>query len=87
MNLINQTEITYEPTSCFDDCGKVFYYDNRVFRAITDDTTARFYSQILQEEWFKHLFDIGLVKTWVNKEFTIDNVSLILEHEKIPYIC
>ena len=44
---INHNDIEYEPQSIVDDSGKVFYYQNRVFRGIFKPEKSLFYKKLL----------------------------------------
>ncbi len=88
MNIKELTEqdIFFSEVSLMDDVGRVFFYENRVFRAIYNQESVGTYKKILNERWINDLFEKGLVKTWICNDIKISGVPLILEHEKISFI-
>lgn len=68
-----------------DEAGRVFFHQDRIFRAVYSQESADFCSEILEKEWMNDAFEAGLVKTWICKDFTIDGALLTLEHVKIPF--
>lgn len=83
---LREHEIYFSEASLMDDAGRVFFYENRVFRAIRHQESADIYRKILNEEWMNRCFEKGLVKTWVCDNIKIAGIPLILEHEKISFI-
>jgi len=82
---LNPENIAFSAISIVDEVGKVFFYQNRVFRAIYSEERAEFYSDLLSKTWIKEVFDAGLIKTRICEDIRLENVPLILEHEKIPF--
>lgn len=81
-NEINLDEIEFSTLSLIDDVGKVFYWKNRIFRAIHSDAVEK----------IRDIFSCGLIdelvnnnlfpKSWITN-YTIKGYSLVIEHEKI----
>ena len=65
-----------------DKVGKIFFYKNRIFRAINNDyidyVKDMFSSGLIEEIAEKKLFP----RTWIS-DIKIENYSLVIEHEKI----
>jgi len=85
MITLKETEITFSKVSIVDDAGRVFFYNDRVFRAIYSAEAAKCFIEILSAPWITELFENGLVRTWVCKDIEISGVPLILEHQKFPF--
>jgi hypothetical protein len=79
---VSAAEIQYSSKSMLDDFGRVFYYKDRVFRAISNNKID-YCLQLLESPLFKELASRGLVaKTWI-ADFYISDYDLVLEHEKL----
>lgn len=85
MVILKEEDIAYSPVSIVDDVGKVFFYNDRVLRAISSEGTADLYNGMLKEKWISEIFDSGLVKTQICENLELTGISLILEHEKISF--
>ncbi|MCX6800313.1 MAG: hypothetical protein NT091_04170 [Candidatus Falkowbacteria bacterium] len=85
MDRISFNEIEVNKLSTIDEVGFVFSWSGRIFRAINKKS----------EDAVRDMFDSGLVaklienkfisNTWIS-EYSLDNVNLILEHEKITHV-
>ncbi|MEQ1620722.1 MAG: class I SAM-dependent methyltransferase [Methylococcales bacterium] len=80
MNAINPNEIEFSSLSNEDDVGRVFFWKNRVFRAIYKEKV----------EHVSHLFTSGLINALIEEnvfvhseitEFTLDGFGLVIEHQ------
>lgn len=85
MTIIDYTKVTFAGNSMFDDAGRVFFYQDRVFRAIYSEELAFHYSYILSKSWIDKVFEAGLIRTWVSKDVSMEGAYLTLEHEKLPF--
>lgn len=81
---LREEDIDYAKISIIDDAGRVFFYNDRVFRAILSDEAVDLFREILESPWIDSLFLNGLVRTWVCRDVEISGVPLILEHQKYP---
>ena len=75
-------EAKFSIASIGDDVGRVFSWQNRIFRAIRHDAveTVR---DIFSSGMLKELVDSNFFpKSWIT-DLKIDNYGLIIEHEKI----
>jgi hypothetical protein len=70
---------------CVIDESKVFYTQNKVFRAIYHPKRAILYRQILNEGILNDCFENGLIRTKISEDVSLDGCDLILEHEKIHF--
>ena len=69
-----------------DSCGKVFFYKERVLRAISPQSeqwvreflASELYGKLVEEGWF--------VKTWIVDDVQLDGHPLIVESERV-YAC
>jgi hypothetical protein len=82
LNITNK--VLFEEQSIVDE-AKVFYFEDRVLRAIYNDEQAKLYKRILNDGTLTAAFDAGLVKTKIAEDVIIDNCSLIIEHEKVDF--
>jgi hypothetical protein len=83
--IINITDKILFEEQCVIDEAKVFYFQNRVLRAIYNNEQAKLYRKILSDGSLQSAFQIGLVKTKIADDLILDNCSLIIEHEKIDF--
>jgi hypothetical protein len=83
---IEKKEINYAQYSLIDNIGRVFEYNNKIYRGINKESL----------EHVKQLFSSGLITELIEKElfpntiitdFKIDGFSLVLEHEKLFFSC
>lgn len=84
--MIELKNISFLDNSSEDPFGRIFLYQGRVLRVIWEEEVAQVYQKLLSESWINKLFDLGVVKTWICSDITVDGVALILEHERIPFI-
>lgn len=83
--MINSGEITFSPFSMMDDVGKVFFWQGRVFRAISDQKADEVLT-LLESGLIKELAAKNLIpETWVT-DLNFQGYNLVLEHERIPYL-
>jgi hypothetical protein len=68
-----------------DEAGKVFVFEDRVFRAIYTQRHAVLFRKILDSSWIEDVFRAGLVKTWIPEDLSLDGAELVLEHQYIPF--
>lgn len=85
MLILKEDEIEFSKVSIIDDAGKVFFYNDRVFRAVYSQEIAKQFTDILSSPWINDLFDKGLVPTWICRDIAITGVPLILEHKRFPF--
>lgn len=71
----------YSQKSMVDDFGRVFFYNNKVFREISN---KNYCLELLNSDLFKELIGENLIpQTSITNEFSNNTDSLVLEHEKI----
>ena len=73
----------YDPASFVDDTGRVFHWQNLIFRGITPQyvkNTKRIFSQRNLDK----LFEIGLVETSISTYYN-EEYPLILQHKKVQF--
>lgn len=78
MNILIEKEIQFEATSIIDSAGRVFHYNNRIFRLITNKDSAVLYRNLLHSNFIESLFNAGLVKTWVPDDIMVSSAELII---------
>lgn len=79
--LIEDDKIVFVDSSV-DESGRVFFYNSRVFRAITPEYEGRFI-ELLGSSLFAELIDKHLIpRTWIS-EYRLGRSNLVLEHERI----
>lgn len=66
----------------FDSFGRVFFKDNRVFRAISYES-ADDCKMLLKEPFFVELMDKGLIPKTIISDVKLDDYAFVLEHEKL----
>lgn len=78
---MNDNEIQFSIDSVMDDFGRVFFMNNKVYRAITHDSVDKC-KQLLNEPFFVELMESGLVPKTDIVDIELSGYGLILEHEK-----
>jgi hypothetical protein len=74
--------VKYSHKSMVDSFGRVFFYNNRVFREITKEKES-FCLELLNSDMFKELIEKELIPlTFISHEFN-ESKNLILEHKKV----
>jgi hypothetical protein len=86
MKFIDRKQVEFFRGSIADDAGKVFFFENRVFRAIFSDSYAQMYSQLLKERWVDDVFRAGLIRTVVSDDIKFKGAAVTFEHKKIPFM-
>jgi hypothetical protein len=84
--ILSRNNVRFEPVSLRDTTGRIFYWNNRVFREIRNETAWNFYTRFLKSEVCPKLFDAGLIRTWIPPDVELEGVAGIVEHEKIECI-
>lgn len=80
---MNQTKnIQFSLMSMMDDFGRVFFANNKVYRAI-NDSQKDYCLSLLNSDLFRELNKKKLIPDTKIADFTIDGYSLVLEHEKL----
>lgn len=82
---MNNTSVIEFEAQCVIDDSKVFYANNKVYRAIYNPEKAKLYAEIIRSDYFQQLIELGLIETKISCEFNIENCFLILEHKKINF--
>lgn len=85
MKVIQPNEVRFSASSIVDEAGKVFFFQEKAFRAIYSKPHAELYADMLQRSWIDELFESGLVNTRVSEEISLQGSFLTLEHETIPF--
>jgi hypothetical protein len=81
---VSLSEVRFDSGSVVDPSGRVFHYDNRVFRAIPADY-APIYREFLQSDFIRDVFDAGLIETSIS-DIEIEGFELVVEHRKVPVL-
>lgn len=84
--ILSRNDVCFEPVSLRDTSGRIFYWNNRVFREIRNENAWNFSTRFLKSEVCPKLFDAGLIRTWIPPDVELEGVTGIVEHEKIEYI-
>lgn len=83
--ILNPADIRELPTPGVDNVGKVFSYHDRIFRNIICSNHSETYLRAFEEDWFCQLFSEGLINTWVPSDLEMNDGTLLLEHQRIPF--
>ncbi len=81
-----ENEIRYELGSFADDSGRIFYWNDRVFREIHNVNAWAVYRKFLSSDISRELFAEGLVKTWIPDGIRLPSGGGLLEHRKIDFV-
>lgn len=80
--IISEESVTFSSRSMVDDFGRVFFYKDKIFRAI-HNSKKEFCLSLLNSDLFKELFSKKLIPFTQIADFSLSNYDLILEHEKL----
>jgi len=81
---LEESDVTYASNDVLDKDGRVFYWKNNVYRAITQNN-SQLYNELLGKKEFTDLFQKGLVETSI-ADIELQGYELVLEHKKIAFI-
>lgn len=79
-------EIQLEPGSVVDSSGRIFYWNDRVFREVLDVESWALYQRLLASQIMKDLVAEGLVETWIPDDVQLEGSIGLLEHKKIDFV-
>lgn len=85
-HVLRLDEVQLEPGSVIDTTGRVFYWNDRVFREVQSDDAWSVYRSLLSSDFSCALFNRGLVETWIPDDVRLDESIGLLEHKKIDYV-
>lgn len=85
MNWLHPEEVDFVKISAFDDAGRVFFHQGRVFRAIYSSEHAELYLALFKKGWIEEVFDRGLVNSWISKDVQLQGSVMTLEHEAVAF--
>ncbi len=77
-------QVRYEPASWGDPNGRVFYWEDDLYRAVTP-TMAPVYRAFLRDRRLGHLFESRLIETELTP-LTLEGYGLVLKHRRIPFV-
>ncbi|MGM9506780.1 hypothetical protein ACS5NO_03605 [Larkinella sp. GY13] len=77
--------VNYSTKSMVDDFGRVFFFKNKVYRAI-NPKREKYCIDLLKSDLFTVLTEKGLIPKTKISNFELDDFNLILEHEKLREI-
>jgi hypothetical protein len=84
--ILSRNNVRFEPTSQVDPSGRIFYWNNRVFREIRNGNDWKFFKSLLNSDLCQKLFNAGLIRTWIPDDVNLEGSIGILEHQKIDFI-
>jgi len=75
-----------EVTLSVDEIGKVFFYNDRVFRGIYSKS-SKFVMDLINSGLIAELVNKKYFpETWINNEIKVDGFEFIIEHKKIKFL-
>jgi hypothetical protein len=84
MQRIPYGEIVFHPLSSADPSGRVFWWEGKLYRAITAER-ASLYRQLFDEGIVQCLFNKGLIETELTS-LQIDGYKMVLRHRELPFV-
>lgn len=75
----------FSATSIIDPVGRVFSYQDRIFRIIQCKKSEELYRELLQQSYFRSLCEKGLIDSWISDDIGLPGIDLILEHKKLAF--
>jgi len=85
MTQIPQDKIKFNPISYIDPNGRVFEWEDQIYRALAPDK-SNFFKELIERGVFKRLEDKGWFVPTKITEYSLENYGLILWHKKIDFI-
>jgi hypothetical protein len=83
---LREADAAFEAGSVADPVGRVFYWNDRVFRQIKDPRVWERYRELLGDPAARALFDRGLVETWIAPDVRFEGCAGVLEHRRIDFV-
>jgi len=74
--------VKFSSKSMIDDFGRVFFYENKVYRAIQPDK-ENYCNHLIKSDLFKELESNGFIPKTIVSKLKLEGYNLILEHEKL----
>lgn len=84
MNTIPIADIEFSKLSLTDNTGKVFYWNNRVFRAISPNAISAI-NELFDSGLIAELYRENLIPNTVQSDLHFEELDFVLEHERVPY--
>jgi hypothetical protein len=84
MTAIPPDEVAFHPHSFADDSGRLFWWRDRLFRAIAPEQ-AQFYRELVARPEFVGLVGSGRLAGARLAEHTLAGSGLVLEHDVVPF--
>lgn len=82
-NLVSSSDVQYSEYSVMDSFGRVFTYQNKIYRGIYEDSKQNCID-FLNSDLYKELIELGYFPKTTVSDLKLEGFSLILEHEKLP---
>jgi len=83
---IFKTDVKYESSSVIDEVGRVFHWNNRIFREIRSPEYWELYNNFLKSDSSRIAFEKGIIETNIPSDLFFEDKTRILEHKKIQYV-
>ncbi len=80
--MIDIRQVKFSPKSMVDDFGRVFFYNNKVYRAIYKESITDCLD-LLKSAVFKEFIFKGLIPKTIVSDINIPGFELVLEHETL----
>jgi hypothetical protein len=84
MDTITFEDIKKSTHHSVDPIGMIFFWNNKVFRAISSEATP-FYKKLIESAFFSELVEKGLIETTI-ASLKLKDYGMIVEHRKIPVV-
>ena len=85
-HVLRRDQVEFEPSSFADKTGRVFYWNDRVFRQVRDADAWSIYRRLLASDISSKLFAHGMLATWIPSDVCLDGSLGVLEHKSIDYV-
>ena len=83
---INLSESEIHRTPSVDPIGRVFFFNNRVLRAVSNNSIKHVINVINSGIFDDAKLANVIPKTWIAEDIALDGHELVLEHERIPFV-
>src|SRR5581483_4744117 len=85
MTRLQAAEVTFHPHSFGDPDGRLFLWNEGVYRAI-HHSAAAFFSSLLESELFARLASRGLIIGTQVSDLVLEGYDVVLAHNRVPFV-
>ena len=77
-------EIAFHPHSFADDAGRLFWWNNKLWRGIKPER-ARFFDNLFSDGTIEQLIGLGLLIESERTNIVVDGYEMVVSHRRLPF--